>query len=87
MMSVTRKFISLFIVVLLSFNGNAQESLNPVGKKYPVVAWYSVDAPHNTREHYKLMSKAGFNLSLSAPLQKMKPSRAFEKHEEQESNL
>lgn len=70
MMSVTRKFISLFIVVLLSFNGNAQESLTPVGKKYPVVAWYSVDAPHNTREHYKLMSKAGFNLSLSAPLTK-----------------
>lgn len=76
-MSVIRNYISLFIVVLLSLNGDAQEKANPVGKKFPVVAWYSVDATHNTRAQYKLMSKAGFNLSLSAPLTKEETIRGL----------
>ena len=56
----------LFIgIILFPFLCNAQKYRNPVGKEFPVVAWYSLDENHNDYHNYRILSNAGFNLSLS----------------------
>ena len=72
-----RKYACLLLAALTSLNSSAQNYFNPTGKKYPIVAWHSVDAAHNTRAHYMKMAKAGFNLSLSDFFSEQETRRAL----------
>ncbi|MBO4263987.1 MAG: hypothetical protein J5871_04845 [Bacteroidales bacterium] len=38
---------------------------NPTGDRLPVLGWYSLMPPNITRENYRTMAEAGFNLSFS----------------------
>jgi len=72
--------VILFLCTLLLYAiapVKAQNYINPVGKKFPVVAWYSVEPGYITRSEYKMMSKAGFTLSLSSFLSKEETIKAL----------
>lgn len=62
---MVRNTFLAFLLFLCSDIVYAQKYKNPVGKEFPIVAWYALDREHNTNKDYQMMADAGFNLSLS----------------------
>ena len=44
---------------------SAKKHYNPVGKNFPIVAWYALDDKHNTEDDYRILENCGFNLAIS----------------------
>lgn len=78
----SKKFYPLLFAYFISISCFSQVYHNPVGKEYPIVAWYSVEPDHiATKEYYKLKS-AGFNLALSLYFDKNEVIHALKEAEE-----
>lgn len=57
---------ALFVVLsLFSFQVSAQSYRNPVGREFPILAWYSILPKDITPERFRELREAGFNLSTS----------------------
>lgn len=50
---------------LLPLRSNAQQYRNPVGKEFPILAWYSILPKDITPDRFRELREAGFNLSTS----------------------
>ena len=66
----TFKILLCSFLLLIPCAVRAQGYNNPVDDKMPIVAWYSIESGHITKEEFKRLNKAGFNLSLSMSLSK-----------------
>ena len=75
--SKIRNYFCLIITAFLTLNTNAQGYGKLTGEQYPVIAWYSIDAEHNTKEQYRRISNAGFNLALTSFLTKEEIKKAL----------
>jgi len=56
---------TLFFLIGILQGGTARSYRSPVKDAYPILAWYSLDENHCSEDNYRLLSEAGFNLSLT----------------------
>lgn len=60
--------LSLLFVLSVSGPASAQPAhqyVNPTGKEFPIMSWYSILPPHIDKARYEELAEAGFNLSFS----------------------
>lgn len=66
-MNILKKTLAavVAVVAILPSHLSAQQYKNPVGKEFPILAWYSILPKDITPERFRELREAGFNLSTS----------------------
>ena len=66
--AMKKVLLSLLFVLSVSDPASAQPAhqyVNPTGKEFPIMSWYSILPPHIDKARYEELAEAGFNLSFS----------------------